>query len=421
MDKSDLEQAIQAVKAGEHALARSLLSQIVKDQPDNLAAWLWLSSVLEGKDAKRQCLENVLALDPQNAAAQRGLSKLAEAKVAPPKQQVFRRKYEPISTAAAVLYPESQVLEWEDEPLLERQPEAAVEYQVQSTYHDVWSQDLDICAFCAQPVAWEDQRCSQCRRSLTEKRFRYSRPSADLYVLFVLLMGSSVVFAMQLLYDLVGQASSLVMIAHGLIPLALFVLSLAVYARQPWGYWAALAILPLALASALFSEVDSDAVARYIPASPISPGLTVIAEALIGMVVAFIQPLQVLAAALSLAYAVFRCGSDFIRVKVRHLAEVEPGLRAASDYYAAGQRYAQKGMWASAILHWQRAAANEPNRAYYQRVLGDAFARLGFFRRSLDLYQSAHRLTNDPKIRQSLERRITELGVLAKNEKAAGS
>jgi len=335
---------------------------------------------------------------------------------APAERSVVRREYEPISAAAAVLFPESQVSEWEDEPLLEFKPVLGVEYQADSSYDDVWSQNVDICGYCAQVVDWDHERCPQCQRSLSEKHFRYPRPTADLYVLFVLRLGSVVVFSLQLLYDLVGQTSILMLSVHGLVAVSIFVLAVAVYVRKPWAYWVTLVVLPLALLSAVFGQVDANTILGYVPISSVNPGLTLIAVSLFEMLVAFIQPLQVLAAALSFFYAIFRCGSDFIRVKTRLVAEVEPSLRAAADYYAAGQRYAKRGLWATAILHWQRAAANEPNRAFYHRILGEAFARLGFYRRSLDLYQSAHRLTTDTKTKMGLVQRITELQTLLKTQ-----
>ncbi len=406
---SQLQAAIQAIRAGELDRARFLLTSLLQHEPENTAAWLWWSSALEGDDEKRRCLQRVLALDPENTAAQRGLAKLEHQSSVPAEKQTFRRELVPISPAAALLYPESQVREWQDEPLAEFRPVLAVEYQTDSAYDDVWTQDVDLCPYCAQRVEWDDERCPQCRRPLFEKRFRFPRPTADLYVLFVLLLGSGVVFSIPVLYDLLIQAPTLLVILHGLLSFSLLALSAAVYARQSWAYWVSLGILPLALLSALTSRVDAGLATRYLAASPVNPGLALIVDAIIGMAIAFIRPLQIMAAAFSLLYAIFRCGSDFIKVKVRTVAKVEPGLRVAADFYAAGRRYADRGRWAAAIMHWQRAAANEPNRAYYHRILGEAYDRLGFFRRSLDLLQSAHRLTVDPQGQAQLEALIAQI------------
>ena len=59
-------------------------------------------------------------------------------------------------------------------------------------------------------------------------------------------------------------------------------------------------------------------------------------------------------------------------------------------------------MWATAILHWRRAAANDPARAYYQRALGEAYAQLGYYERSSDVLESALERTIDPNNRTYL-------------------
>lgn len=72
------------------------------------------------------------------------------------------------------------------------------------------------------------------------------------------------------------------------------------------------------------------------------------------------------------------------------LADVIQGNGA--DYFMAGRRHAQDGRWASAILHWQRAAAKEPANWRFQLALAEAYGLLGFTSRSADVLQSASAL-----------------------------
>jgi hypothetical protein len=74
-----LEQGIRAAKAGDKAEARALLSRAVRRRPESEAAWLWLSSVMDTPQGKAHCLRQVLALNPENRAAQRGLAALEKA------------------------------------------------------------------------------------------------------------------------------------------------------------------------------------------------------------------------------------------------------------------------------------------------------------------------------------------------------
>jgi hypothetical protein len=53
-----------------------LLQQVVRDDPDNETAWLWLSSLVATREQKRSCLIRVLRANPHNAYARAGLARL---------------------------------------------------------------------------------------------------------------------------------------------------------------------------------------------------------------------------------------------------------------------------------------------------------------------------------------------------------
>ena len=68
-----LQKGIDAVKAKDKNLARSLLEQASALDPDNIVVWFWLSAAHENPYKQEVCLLKVLALDPENALAARGL------------------------------------------------------------------------------------------------------------------------------------------------------------------------------------------------------------------------------------------------------------------------------------------------------------------------------------------------------------
>src|SRR5574340_1424195 len=78
-----LAEGIAKIKAGQRAEARELLLRVVERDERNARAWLWLSSVVDSLDDRRVALENVLALEPENAAAKAGLDWLDRQTVAP--------------------------------------------------------------------------------------------------------------------------------------------------------------------------------------------------------------------------------------------------------------------------------------------------------------------------------------------------
>lgn len=64
-------QGIAALKAGDTGAAARLLYQATEIEPNNQAAWLWLSGCVESDDDKRTCLERALAIDATSEAGRR--------------------------------------------------------------------------------------------------------------------------------------------------------------------------------------------------------------------------------------------------------------------------------------------------------------------------------------------------------------
>lgn len=80
-----LEQAIAYIRAGEIEKARSLLITVLKQNPGDENAWLWMSRCVTETEQKRYCFEKVLKINPQNQYASRGLRHLTQP-VSPPVQ-----------------------------------------------------------------------------------------------------------------------------------------------------------------------------------------------------------------------------------------------------------------------------------------------------------------------------------------------
>lgn len=80
-----LREGITAVKAGQRAKARALLQRVLRERPNDVSTWLWLSGAVETDDERRECLEKVLEIDPDNPHAKKGLQKLPP-RVAPPQE-----------------------------------------------------------------------------------------------------------------------------------------------------------------------------------------------------------------------------------------------------------------------------------------------------------------------------------------------
>jgi hypothetical protein len=72
----EIEEAIQAIRMGDPDTGRQLLEGILENDESNPDVWLWLSTVVDNNDDREICLENVLALTPDNEVAKKGLKAL---------------------------------------------------------------------------------------------------------------------------------------------------------------------------------------------------------------------------------------------------------------------------------------------------------------------------------------------------------
>lgn len=73
---STLDDAIQAIRMGDRDQGRQILEEILEEDESDEEVWLWLSSVVDTDEDREICLENVLALNPDNVVAQKGLEAL---------------------------------------------------------------------------------------------------------------------------------------------------------------------------------------------------------------------------------------------------------------------------------------------------------------------------------------------------------
>ncbi len=70
--------AIAAIRSGDKARGRTLLTQALRLNPQHETAWLWMASLVETPERRRECLERALAINPHNETARRALRALSE-------------------------------------------------------------------------------------------------------------------------------------------------------------------------------------------------------------------------------------------------------------------------------------------------------------------------------------------------------
>ncbi len=71
-----LRQGIEFAREGQKSQARKLFKQVIDMDKDNEKAWFWLASVAESDEERRDALEKVLELNPNNERAEQALEKV---------------------------------------------------------------------------------------------------------------------------------------------------------------------------------------------------------------------------------------------------------------------------------------------------------------------------------------------------------
>jgi hypothetical protein len=73
---NELQQAIDAIKAGNREKGQAILTSVLKREPQNEVAWQWLSVCQRSDDKKIYCLQQALIINPSNDRTKQTLEKL---------------------------------------------------------------------------------------------------------------------------------------------------------------------------------------------------------------------------------------------------------------------------------------------------------------------------------------------------------
>ncbi len=380
-----LREGIAAAKAGQRERARELLTRVVEQDEENLAAWLWLSGAVDGLDDKEVCLENALELDPGNEAAHKGLDWVRRKKEAalPPRRPASpaaailgddfgRRRVtgEPAlpasaATPAPAARPNTAAAAILREDFARRQPPPEPELPPPVPPPDEFADEY-LCPYCAAPTRPEDRLCPACGRKLWIKVRRREEHSSWLWVAMVMQLGGTVWPMMLPLvvlafvatrvgitnpFDLIPAylglpgsvppevASKAFKMVPGVyfLPFAVyFVFSLIVlaglYLRWRPIFYLFLVSALLMIASSIVAAVMVQSGSRLCSAAGIIPGVLML-------------------------LLLFQIEDDFFTDDRRLVLRADRDATNGPALLASGQRYAKHGMWAMAVIHLRRAAA----------------------------------------------------------------
>jgi tetratricopeptide (TPR) repeat protein len=381
--ESLLQEGIAAARAGELARARDLLTRVVQQDDTNAEAWLWLSGVVDNAEEREACLENVLALDPDNEPATQGLLKIRQAKAA----------LEEEAPPAAIYVPEKQP--YAPENLSEP-------YQ---------------CPYCAALTDPKDKLCPSCRGELWVKNRRREETSSWYWIAITMLI-STLVWYVVLLFQLFARVEvqldlnnllTLLKVYLGLtggIPAGIVERVLAVEPRSTF--------IALTAGMIFTGGVLTGMLLRWtwiyfvFLANAVGSTTLAIVSALSGQGLAttLISGIGTIFPAIEFATA-FRIWDDFAIDRERLLLRLDGDASSGFDLLARAQHYARKGMWALAALHLQRAEFKLPHHMKLDCLLNMATAYT-----SLEWYDQAHHYLQEARQIDPEDPRIEELATL---------
>jgi hypothetical protein len=104
----------------------------------------------------------------------------------------------------------------------------------------------------------------------------------------------------------------------------------------------------------------------------------------------------------------FNTVEDFSKEERRQRLEPDRHLVNDADYYARGRAYEKLGMWAKALLHYQRAVVRKPERDTYYAATARAYAGLGRFDQALMQVDKALQVSRTPEDWERLRAFIVE-------------
>ena len=401
-----LNEGIGAIRRGDVERGRALLLQVVEADERIEPAWLWLSAAMEDPADKLAALENVLALNPNNAQARTQMAALRQelgiAEIEEPPEKVSSDTVGAAALPAPANLP--GIADAAPAGILRAPPEAARPEQpappraprsaplptLAPAAYKADDDDPYQCAYCGRPTDKADERCPHCGRGLLAAG-AYKAGGYQYLLLILTGLNLQAAFTQAIvMYLSVNFPDSL-----RVLPVADIVTdNLFAAAVVRVGVWTAVALMLLSDVRAAYLTALGAALLDLAWAG-LGYFLGQVGQILAGVNAAFGAGILLLAGAAVVSLT---------QARVRLRVVLDKDVHGAWMFYQRGQGYQREGKWALAALHWRRAIALQPRAPEFYKDLGRAQTRLRRFPQALAAYRSGGELApNDPEFMQLIE------------------
>lgn len=438
MDTANLlQQGIATAKAGNKAEARALLMKLIEIDERNEQGWLWLAGVVEAPDDMRTCLENVLALNPDNKQARKGLAWLDQRhgpvkaeRVDPMSAELSSAAQpEPVASPAAYAPEQPSSSLQSSVPAEIRFTDVAAEaptpwatqtasaVSAQRTIPATLGTEPDLpCPYCGAPTALSQRHCLKCKRDLEIRAYTEQKRSFALTILGGYYWLSGIIVTLGGVLILIGailafQASTQRSAPPTAVSAAIFLATIAVvflifgigtiylgwglHQKARWAFYVACVFTALSVIG-IFANMGFAAVMLNYAAGLLSAEQINAIRASAGSS-AFCNTIMVFFE-LVLLGLVYR---EFFGQRQRFMPSFP--ITDHAIHYNNGVAYKNRGMWYMAMREWESAVARAQNNVSYLHALGLAYAQLQRFEQARTTLDRAIAL--DPKQNQLHESR----------------
>jgi tetratricopeptide (TPR) repeat protein len=419
-----LREGVAAAKAGRRVEARALLMQVVEANEHSEQGWLWLSGVVDTDEDRLICLENVLTLNPDNVQARAGLKWLRERGVvaeppveealeAGPVREGYRVEGEQPDARAQEALDDVHAVQYAGSP----GPQASAGWEPEQFMTS------DGCVYCGLLVGDQVPHCPHCGGRLRAQRFKLEERSVTgqllpAYWLVIAVVNFSgfvlISFDWEIFVDNVADRVPTALgpyVADVLSQIFSYVLGPALddvtstevsvvrYSLLGLAVLGTLVALGLFLRRPLAHMLGLGLVALHFVAY-----VALFALGFLGIILAAIEGILTI----FLTMSMFQTVEDYSKELYWERLEPDRHLLNDLDYYRRGRVYAQRGMWAKALLHWRRAAAKNSQRDTFFAATAQAYAHLGHYEEALTQVDTAIRVSRTPEDWQRLRQAIAE-------------
>lgn len=411
------ERGVTAVQENNPEFARGYFTEVIERDQGNLAAWEWLSQVVETSEDQEVCFTNILFLDPENDVIRKKLTLLKQTREMAEHNPWIEDDTEEAQdsqfiapTLAGDILGKAYV-----EKYTTVIPEPDEETELPSVA--LWARYNDTlgCPYCGHSTEYKQRRCPECKKPLWVSSHSTESRSTMLWFVIMLQALTTIILAVIPLVILFIVAQRLgIFNFFNLIPAYLGRPSplnpniiKAAYVILPRG-WFFLSWVP-ALVTLIF------AIALYLQWTPVyylmlvGAGLGLTGSiAGLAMIPAFEGSLFAgalgILLSLSTLVMVIKLESDFRKIRRRYFLDIDPDLQDGMAFLIRGKQYARKGMWALSAIHLRRANALMPFDAGGYLATAVACSQLHDYELARTVLEEAQRMDpENTRIQEALE------------------